>query len=137
MTSCDQLRLQNSLWSSVVFWRLPTIMRWLLPILSHLWWSLGPLTTIWSQRTNDRKGVFSSLLSVGECRTMVLSGRRKISLVFSNRRSLIVGNHSATATSTNEFRFLLAIGRRPVKDHYRPCGDLLRLVTTHVMPQYK
>ena len=116
MTSYNHLRPENAQWSLAVFWKLSTIMRWSLPMLG------GPLC--------DQLGhseVLCSLLSVGECRTMVFSNRHKVSMVFSSRQPLIVSYWSVTLVgdrpNTTKLCFLSTIGQqpvgsRPVKDYY-------------------
>ena len=65
-----------------------------------------------------RREVFSTLLSVGKCRTMVFSSWRKVSLVFSSRQSLIVRDQSASS-------------QRPVSDlGHLPVTDLSHLPVT-------
>ena len=108
-TTCDHLRPKNSWWSSVVFWRLPTIMcmmvsadpQWSLVVL---WTSLRPTghrevfvasnTSLWPV---DCREVFSTLLLVSECCTVVFSSRRNVSLVFSRCWSLMVSDECTTS----------------------------------------
>ena len=135
MTSNDQPWPQNSRWSLVLFRRLLTIVRWSLEILGGLWVYWGPLC---------------SLLSVGECRTMVFHSQRKVLMVFSSQRPLIVGDWSVTSityqSSTNcrpprvlpnyafcqqPVSYRSATGCRPVKDHYQLSGDLIVETSCH------
>ena len=50
-----------------------------------------------SLRPLGTREVLCSLLLVSKCRMMVFSSRRKVSMVFSSRRSLIVHNQSGTS----------------------------------------
>ena len=88
----------------IVHWSLPS-QDWSLPIQNLS-------VTIWSERgiwcmheiplydemvAQRFSVVFNQSFMISECRTMVFSSQRKVSLVFSSRRSLIVHNQSATS----------------------------------------
>ena len=136
-TSYNQPRPQNSLWSLVVFRRLLTIVQWSLEILGGLWVYLSSVVFYWLANAVQWFSIvgvrFWWSLAVGD---HWLSVRRP------------VADQLLNAPSTTKLCFLLVIGRRsvgdqsatgwrPVKDHYQPSSDLLRLVATLVSLQYK
>ena len=118
-------------------------------VTTNPWWSLGvSATSLQPTGPVGCREVLCSLLSVGECRTMVFSGLLKVFVLFSSHRPLIVANQLPTAPNTTKLCFLSAISqrsvgdrsvtcRRSVSDHFQRSGDLLRLVANLVSPQYK
>ena len=144
-TTCD-LKMLSDQWSSVVLWKLPTTVRWSLPILGGLWVLRGPLCDQlvierYLVHAVGRREVLCSLLSVGECCMMVFSSRRKVSMVFSSRRPLIVGDWLAMPTNCRPPRVppnyafcLRSVGQRMVSNRSltckRPLSTMQRLVET-------
>ena len=105
----DQLRPAATSKFSVVFGSLLEVADDRAMVTADPQWSLVVFMT--SLRPNGRREVFSSPLSVGECRTMVFSGRHNISLVFRSWRSLIVGDWSVAGRWPRS-----ATTRRPLGD---------------------
>ena len=53
------------------------------------------------------RDVLCSLLSVGDCRTMVFCGWRKVFVVFSSHRPLMVADHSPTLADRPKYHQIL------------------------------
>ena len=78
----DHLQPQHFQWSLVVFKKLPTIVRWSLAILVGFW-AIANLSA-------------TSRWLVANGRMMVLRGQRKVVVVFSSRRPIVLATHKET-----------------------------------------